>query len=43
LDKQHTENLNTIADLGKALTVTQAMQTRLKDAGLPHDYRQYLA
>ncbi|MFG0501083.1 hypothetical protein ACF8GD_00250 [Pseudomonas putida] len=42
LDKQHTENLNTIAELGKALTVTQAMQTRLKDAGLPHDYRQYL-
>ncbi len=42
LDKQHTDNLNTIAELGKALTVTQAMQTRLKDAGLPHDYRQYL-
>lgn len=42
LDKQHTENLNTIADLGKALQVTQAMQDRLKEAGLPHDYRQYL-
>lgn len=42
LDKQHTDNLNTIAELGRALTVTQAMQTRLKDAGLPHDYRQYL-
>lgn len=42
LDKQHTDNLNTIAELGRALRVTEAMQTRLKDAGLPHDYRQYL-
>lgn len=43
LDKQHADNLNTIADLGKALTVTEAMQNRLKEAGLPHDYRKYLA
>lgn len=42
LELQHTENLNTIAELGRALHVTQSMQTRLKDAGLPHDYRQYL-
>ncbi|MCE1119140.1 hypothetical protein, partial [Pseudomonas sp. NMI795_08] len=42
LDKQHNDNLNTIAELGRALHVTQAMQDRLKAAGLPDDYRQYL-
>lgn len=42
LDKQHNDNLDTIAELGRALHVTQAMQDRLKAAGLPDDYRQYL-
>jgi len=43
VERQHTDNLNTVADLGRALQVTQAMQDRLKAANLPHDYRQYLS
>lgn len=42
LDKQHADNLNTIAELGRASKVTQGMQRALEKAGLPHDYRVYL-
>lgn len=42
LDRQHNAHVDTTAELGRALRVTQAMQERLQAAGLPHDYRQYL-
>lgn len=39
LDKQHTENLFTIAEQGKAATAVSRLQRRLEAAGLPNDYR----
>ncbi|MBF8694939.1 hypothetical protein [Pseudomonas fulva] len=39
LEKQHTENLFTIAEQGKAATAVDRLQKRLKAAGLPSDYR----
>lgn len=39
LEKQHSENLFTIAEQGKAATAVSRLQRRLKAAGLPDDYR----
>lgn len=39
LDKQHADNLFTIAEQGKAATAVSRLQRRLEAAGLPNDYR----
>lgn len=39
LDKQHNDNLATIAQLGQAGHACERLQRRLEQAGLPHDYR----
>lgn len=39
LEKQHMENLFTIAEQGKAATAVSRLQRRLEAAGLPNDYR----
>lgn len=39
LEQQHTENLFTIAEQGKATMAVDRLQKRLKAAGLPSDYR----
>ena len=39
LEKQHLENLFTIAEQGKTASAVERLQRRLNDAGLPSDYR----